>query len=384
MYTRFHILKYENVGDGVWSETGEELTSCYDVQVNRNLEGSKDKFSFKVDNVRNAKNRVVEPLDLVNIHYLINGESPSSSNLILNGLVKNITVDSSNKRVLRVEGTSFSFTMTQALSFFNPGPTTYNVMEYLEKCLKSVQNRNEGFEVEWDDNNPTLKSDGTSFPVFTEDTNRVRDYNKSMAKILNTYLINDYTGDGDYFWYVNNDKKLVIRKRFTDDVVLNLSSGEDFEVVRFKTNGDDVKNYVVVKCGVDLNNNPINAVYDDVVSRAKHGFKYHVLVDVNISKDLKIANPSISNDDLRTLVKIKGRKKAEDFVKLHNKGYLMISAQMKPRLDFSISNNVQVSHDSYANYNRSEGDIANKVMRVVSVQYSLSGLLVDFKEEVGL
>jgi hypothetical protein len=383
MYTRFIIHKYASTGDGTWSVTPEVMTSFYDVQVTQSIEENKDSFSFKVNNNRNAFNREFKPMDQINVYYSINGAPASEDNLIIVGLVKKISLENSGSRkAFRVEGVGFSDVMTQALSFYNPGTETQNVMQYLKSCLETISLRNGNFNVTWNAQNPTIKSDNiTSFPVFTQDSARVRDYNKSMSKILNMYLIDKFTGDGSYFWYVNNARELVIRKRYTTSVDLTVNSPRDFESVKTRINGDDVKNYVIVKCGLDLNNNPISAYFDDVVSRAKHGFRYHMLVDMNISKNIKLANPGISNSDLIDRVKDEGRAWAEDFVKIHAKGFLVVQGQMKPRLDISVANNVQVNITSYADFNVVTGNIRNKLMRVQSIQYDLHGLLVELKEE---
>ena len=386
MYTRFIIHKYENTGDGAWSETPEVMEHFYDVQVTQSIEENKDSFSFKVNNNRNAFNREFKPMDQINVYYSINGAPASEDNLIIVGLVKKISLENSGSRkAFRVEGVGFSDVMTQALSFYNPADATQNVMQYLQGCLDSINLRNGNFNVTWDDSNPVLKSDDeTPFPTFTQDSARVRDYNKSMSKILNKYLIDKYTGDGSYFWYVNNDRKLVIRKRYTTGVDLVVNSPGDYESVKTLINGDDVKNYVIVRCGLDNNNNPISAYYDDVVSRAKHGFRYHMIVDMNISKDIKLANPGISNNDLISKAKDEGRAKAENYVKTHAKGFLVVQGQMKPRLDISVANTVQVNITSYAEFNAETGNIRNKLMRVQSIQYDLQGLLVELKEEANV
>lgn len=381
MYVRFKIRKYDNTGDNSWSESYEEV-SAYDVQVTNSIGSNKDGFNFKVDNVNDDYNRVVKPMDLVEIHYCINGDVPSADNLVINGLIKKVSLQSNGKsRFLRVEGVSFSDVMTEALVFYNPADQTQNVMQFLESCLNSIRVRDQGFVVTWDESNPTITSNGESFPVFTETNNRVRAYNKTMNKLLDKYLTNEYTGDGSFYWYVSTENKLVIRKRYTSKSDLSLSQSEDFESLKVRINTDDVKNYIIVKCGSDLNNNPISAVFDDVASRAKNGFRYHMIVDVNIAKNIKLANPSDSNAEIISKVKADGRAVARSYAELHNQGYLVISGQTKPRLDVTIAGNVSLTVFSYADYNKKSGNVNDKLMRVQSVQYTVSGLLVELKEE---
>ena len=386
MYTLWELKKYDNTSDGKWDETPEVLTSYYDVQVNLAMGGGKEGFSFKIPNTRNTKNREVKPLDIIEVYYLINGSSSGSTNFLMSGLVRNISLEKSgNNCFLRVECESFGNLLTQALVFYDPGDTTQNVMQYLKGCLDSVGLRNKNFKVTWSSTNSLVyKSDGvTLLPTFTSSTNKKRDYDKSFKKLIDDYLVNDYTSDGGYYWFVNASKELMIRKRTNNETPgdVQLVQGIDFENLKVRTNGDDVKNFIVIKCGKDWNGNPVSARYDDLASRAKHGFKYHLMIDNNLAEEAKKEKPSSTNKELIELIKFKGEAKAKRYAELHNKGYLEISAQTKPRLDIIPGNNVLVTINSYPNFNSSSSIINKKLMRVRSVQVDRDGLLIDLKEE---
>jgi hypothetical protein len=385
MYVLWDLKRDENIGDGEWAGELTTLTSFFDVQVTKGMQGGSEGASFKIPNTRNTQNLGIKPMDIIKFYYKINGaESDDNVNLVMVGLVKKVNLEKSGgNNVLRVECESYSALLTNALVFYDPGNKTENVMQYLQSALLTVNQRNEKFGISWNSGNPTLKSDGvTAFPVFTQESDKVRDFDKSFKKLIDDYLIDKYTGDGSYFWFINNSKELVIRKRVVQSVAgdLHLRQGQDFETIKIRTNGDDVKNFIVIKCGYDFNNNPVSARYDDFTSRAKHGFRYHLMVDRNIAVEEKLKEPA-TNKILIENIKKAGVAKAKDYAELHNKGYLEVSAQTKPRLDINAGNNVLFTSLSYADYNTGSSVITQKVMRVRSVQYDRDGLLIDLKEE---
>jgi hypothetical protein len=393
MYVLWDLKRDENTGDGTWAGELTTLTSFFDVQVTKGMQGGSEGASFKIPNTRNSQNLGIKPMDIIKFYYKINGaSSDDNTNLVMVGLVKKVNLEKSGgSSVLRVECESYSALLTNALVFYDPGETTQNVMQYLKGCLDSVNLRNEKFGITWNSDNPLTNKfnpssglyNGGAFPTFTSSTNKIRDYDKSFKKLIDDYLVGEFTGDGSYFWFINNSKELVIRKRIITSTPgdLQLRQGSDFENIKIRTNGDDVKNFIVIKCGFDLNNNPISARYDDFTSRAKHGFRYHLMVDRTIAQNLKDRNPGISNSDLISAVKAEGYAKAKTYAELHNKGYLEVSAQTKPRLDLNAGNNVLFTSLSYADYNTGSSVITQKVMRVRSVQYDRDGLLIDLKEE---
>lgn len=380
MYNKFIVNKYSLISDGVWSSTPETITDIYDVQVTQSIGDNKDIFGFKLNNPRNTNNWTFKPVDKVNIYFGINGESASDSNLIMVGLVKNIQEDAKDRsKVLRIEGVGYSDIVTSALVFYDPGDATVNVTQYLQGCLESVKLRNKGFDITWSSTNPSISA------TLSTSTSKVRDYDKSFSSLLDKYLKSAYTGTDDYYWYVNNSNELVIGKRNSGTSKGTLTEGVDFETIKTKIKTDDVKNFIIVKCGYDLNNNPITTRYDDIASRAKYGFRYYMLVDRQIAEKIKTNNPGYDNDAVIEAAKAEGYAQGEAYAKLHNRGYLMLDIIMSPSVSYSVGDRVQVLIPSYPDFTKNSTStpsyLYNKVLRIESIQYDINGVLLTLSEE---
>ena len=397
MYNKFVVIKYSyNQTTGSYSLTPETITDIYDVQVSQAARDKKDTFNFKINNNRNSQNWTFKAQDQVNIHMCLNGASASESNMIMNGMVKKVSEDmTAKKNALRIEGVSFGEICTTALVFYDPKNETQNVMEYLYNCLtKGVQVWNSkltsstpnAFMITWNSDNPAVKSNGSAFPVFTQAGAKIRDYYKSFNKVLNDYLTDAYTGDGTYYWYVNNAKELCIRKRkSTTSPLYNWSEGVNFKTGKTSINTEDIKNFIVVKCGLDLDGNPVSTRYDDFVSRAKNGFRYYMLVDLNITKNLIASDSTLANDQLREAARTIGYKKGEEYAKLHNNGYFSIQIVTQPSVTYGLGDRIDITIPSYANYNESSGtSLANKRMIITDIQYTLDSVLFTLEEEGSL
>jgi hypothetical protein len=88
-------------------------------------------------------------------------------------------------------------------------------------------------------NSATGNYDGDAFPVLNGG-NQVSDYYRSLSSVLDKYLQNDYTGDGRYYWYIDSNKVLQIKKRSVGANVAVLTRGVDFKQAKYDINSDDV------------------------------------------------------------------------------------------------------------------------------------------------
>ena len=389
MITKFHITRYAwDSNTESWSTTPTYITTGFDIEVSTALGETKDTFSLKILNTNNTPFTQISVQDKLEIRLLINNDTPSASNLLIVGIIKQISEQVSDKtKVLRIEGASFGEIASTGLVFFNT-PTSHSmtVMDFLSNCVNSVQLRNRNRSntrlVTWSSSNPVLKYDnttntytGAAFPVLNSG-NQVREFDKSLAAVLDKYLVNDYTGDGKYFWYVNSSNEVVVRKRYVG-ITNPVKIEEGVNIITHKTGLDigDVKNYVIVKCGKDYNNRPITTRADDPVSRSKHGFKYFILTDEQIAQ--KIKNTGIyegDNDALREAVKEAGRAAGEDFIALHNTGVVKIDLTLAPTIAFSVGDKVQVTIPSY--------NLTNKQLRVKEISWDIDSTNITLIEEV--
>jgi len=410
MYTQFVIKHYAFLSDGVW-DTATTLTDFYDVNVSLALGDKKDIFSFKINNNRNqyiteAKTpaaNLIDAMDKVDIHYCINGATAESSNLVMSGIIKKVTEDINGRgKILRIEGVNLSELATTALVFYDGGSSPITPLAFLQGCLASVANRNQNFEVTWDANNPVYQystpSDLDGDPTFPYTTRSdFREFDKSLSYVIDKYLQNDYTGDGLYYWYITNDNKLSIRRRVRA-AGTSFTQGTDFKTAKISINADDVKNFVVVKCGNDPANKPITTRYDDVVSRSKYGFRYHLLVDAKIAGDL-IDKENFPNDSkfpssypyttlwgvevtsssdyiskFRAEAKRRGEARGKEITDISNVGRIQLQATMMPTLNYALGNALLVTAPSYG--------LTSFEMRVKEIDYDIDGVLITLQEEI--
>jgi hypothetical protein len=393
MNVRLLTHHYDLITDGNWSATPVLVPEAFGVAVNLSEGEKNDSFSFKVPNPRDTYADYFTQQDRINIHLSKNLASSSSDNLIMNGLIKGVEArnDSSGKYIL-IKGVNYSEISTGAIGFYTN--TNINVMEFLEGFLGSVNNKNPNFPITWDTNNPTVKGDEvTAFPKLL-DAGQVKEFDKSLYSILNKYLTDEYTEDGGYYWYISNTNTLVI-KRKSPVISATLTEGVDFKVSRV-TVGDDIANYVVVKCGLDPAGRPITTRYDDPISRNKYGFKY-AMIERTIGQDLiteqgfgaGIQYPSsynytttwgetVSTDAewvqaVRVESRIRGEKAGKSFSDLRRKGLITVSMEFPPTNDYSIGQTISVNLPSYS--------LTNRKLRIKQITYSIYSTDITAYEE---
>jgi hypothetical protein len=388
MYVKFILKRYASTGDGVWSGSATTVTDAYDIKTSMAMGTAQDVCSFKVPNGRDRNIANYARQDKIEIYLSKNGAAASSSTLLMVGLIKNITEQVNNKgKYLLIDAVSFSEVATNALVFATTGTShSMDVMEFLQACLNSVTLRNGNFNVTWKSSNPTQKWNSTAgdytggaFSTINGG-DEVREFDKSLMDILDRYLTNEYTGDGKYYWFINKDNELVVNKRIVGNAVGTLVEGVDFKTGKFTYDIKDVKNYVIVKCGLDIGNPQaqITTRADDPVSRAKNGFKYYMLIDTQ-SRATVLAenNYGGTNAGFREAVKAKGRVNGENFIKLYKEGVHTATVSMAPTLNYSIGDSVYITAPSF--------ELSSQKMRVREVIWDIdSTTLVLVEEMVGV
>jgi hypothetical protein len=420
MIVKFQIKVYPYIGGtGVWSSSPTTINDAYDTSVSLGIGDTKDVFEFKLPNYRNANIGLYNGQDRVEIYLLINdatADTVNGSNLLMNGVIKKVTEDVNDKgRALRIEGTSFSEIITNALVFYDTGTThTLDVMELLNACLLSIENFDRNFNISWDNTNPTQKYnpvskayDGGAYPLV-DNGEQIREYYKSFNSVLDKYLQDSYTGDGRYYYYVRNttpsNAVLSIRKR-TADFDAAITEGVDFYNAKYAIDNSEVRNFIVVKCGYDPANKPITTRYDNIVSRAKHGFKYYMLIDHNIAGELmnkeRLLYPSrytessnfpnsyasyttswgVSVSSNETFVsafiaeaKRLGKDRGKAFSTLYENGLIKVTVETVPTLDYNLGSKYSLTAPSY--------DLTNKLVRLSDITWSEERTSITFEEEV--
>lgn len=276
IYWRIEHYPYDN---GSYP-TSNVLGTYRNVKIKTALGDSKDTFDFKVDNYAGTFDTTFSPNDKVVIYRKVNSDTGwSSSDILMTGVIRDVPEMSAfNKEEISVKGFNFSESVTRALVFVDGTTGNDDVPEFLQACLNSVQNFNANFAVSWDSvNNPTLKSDGvTAFPTVNEYA-----FYRPLSYLLDKFSGAAYTEDVNYYWLVDKDNKLVWQPR-GNGVTATFDENNDNHVsLKVARDTKDIKNYIIVKGGLDPKGNPIQDYYGDYNSIAKNGFKYHFLVDEN-------------------------------------------------------------------------------------------------------
>lgn len=402
MVTVYWKLDHQPFNNGNYGSTNT-LTYYHDVIVNTAGGDSKDSFDFKVDNFQGEFDTTFNPKDKVTIYRQIDSSTGwSSDDVLMNGVIRQVPeTEKYNQSLIMVKGYNHSETVTNALVFIDTTNGNYDVAELMQYALTSVQNFNENFKVTWHPNNPSVKTTGGSFPTIRE-----RIFYKPLSYILEKYSGKDFTDDVNYYWYVDTQNRLVWRPRL-DSVEATFDATTD-EHLELKVDKDtkDVKNFIIVKAGLDPKNNPIQERYGDYNSIAKNGFKYHFLIDDNKTaqslldadrSDAGVDNmedasypftpkwsggTSYSNFDdyvagFRAYVKAYAKQLGKDFADLYANGKLQVDLAFIPGTkswgigDMIACNIPQVSASN------------SKLLRVMKAQYTSTIDTFTLEEDVG-
>lgn len=401
MITYLKVIRYPKLSSGGWSTTPEEVTDAYDVDVSLSIGDLNDTFNFNIPNTNNSRITGFEKEDKINIHLLANTETYNDTNLIFTGLIKNISETVSKDKTLSIEGVSLGEVLTTGL--VNANNTNVDVMQHLQSCLASIANYAPNFTVTWDNNNPILKKDDiTAFPKLSGG-GLIADRDSSYNTVINKYLTDQYMQDGQYYWYVDINNKLVIRPRL-DNPTNSITEGVDILNAKYSLD-PQIYNYVIVKCGTDSQGSQITTRAVDYTSMAKYGFKYYFLVNNNIASDLFKADnveqgsyptsyphtcawkdesgstvtatgDSDYRSKFRAQVKVLGSNYGLEWINLNSSLKKKFTLVLMPTKAYTVGGVVTIIAPSY--------NINNKNMRISDIQYSQSNTILTLKEDVNL
>ena len=386
VYWKFTRSPYSNNSWG--SDTN--LTELYDPVVTVKAGDGKDSFSFKVDNINGDYDTYFNPNDKIVVSRQQNSDTGWSNNdVLLTGAIRNVPEESdSSKDFLRIEGYNFSESVMNALVFVDGAGKPLN--EFLQDALNSVRVYNTNFGVTWSSSNPSVKYvDGGAFPAVNE-----RVFNKPLSYIFEKYSTKESTGDGRYYWFVNKDNELVWDKRLDDTNGRTFNEATDsHKAIKVSKDINDVKNFVIIKGGLDPKNNPMQDRYADYSSIAKHGFRYYIfayenktgLSDLDVDQlnkgvddmadasypltptwDSSVTATSYDNyvDEYRAYFKNKLREEGKKFVDLRKNGKLKVS------ITFQAGDKTWGLGDVVAVNIPSLSSNQSKLLRVEEIQYS--------------
>lgn len=400
-------ILYSTTGAGTWSSTPTNLTDAFDCKVSLSIGDLNDTFSFKIPNTDNNAITRFNIQDNINMHLLLDGASAASSNMVINGTIKNISEEFGEKgKVLRIEGKSFGEISTTGIGFVDL--TNVNVMQFLDAYRNSIFLRNRNFGISWNADNPSVKSDGLAFSALNGG-GKIAEFDKSLNVVLDKYLTNEFTGDGNYYWYINTLKELCIRKQEINPSGV-LTEGTDMVSCRYGVDPNSIYNYVVVKCGYDPNGRPITTRAEDPVSQSIYQLQYYMLVNTKISQDLleseRMTNPSYWSStsayptsypytsvwktvngatvtsstngqymsNFRVQAKRIGELEGLSFIDGHSGLFKKFTLVLRPTVGYSVGSVLSITSASY--------NLTNLPMRIEDIDYSDEGTILTLTEKV--
>lgn len=387
------------------------LTEYFNPIINAKLGDGRDSFKLDVKNVNNEYDESYNPNDKVIISRVINTSSFTSSDVKMNGVMRDIPEEKNySKNNIKITGYNYTETIMGTIIPILDA-TSLDVAEAIQQGLIVASSNNSNFGVTWNSTtNITTKEDGSSFPTVGKIF-----YYKTLKDIIEELSSKTLTEDGNYYWFVDKENKLVWLKRVSSINYTFNDSTDFYSRIKVGKDSKDVKNFIIMKGGTDAKGSPISNLSPDYASIATHGFKYYIytstttvagdLIDADVkatvgsdsgTDELKtyidtygytvpwkingVANNYSSFDDynsgLRTFIKQELKKEGQILLDSMAYGTLTVSIDRSPLdgewglgdvIDCTISNIGEVS----------------KTLRVEEVQYTTELDTYTLKEDYG-
>lgn len=292
IYSEVRLYKRAGDKDGGWESTYTTLTNTFNKLINIGLGTVKDTARFDILNSNNkyfVNNKTFETGDKVEFYYKLNSSTIVSSDLMFIGVINEVKEEIGQTNILHIGSKSLTEQMLEGVSIVT---TTSNLTppEILSYSLNFHNQNNNNFELTWKSTNTSTKEDGSAFPTY-----EVAEYYKSMNQLFEQYSGNNYTKDGNYYWYINNNNEVVWEKK-KNEPIYNIGETET-QSISISNNSDSVINSVIIYCGNFPGRQGIRSYYFDFPSRSQYGAKWKWLTAKNdtcqnlITKE-KETNPS--------------------------------------------------------------------------------------------
>ena len=279
-YVKWHV-DYTPFIDETWSSANTEVVGdFYDPIMSVKLGDSRDSFSFKVTNFNNNYDDHYNPNDKIAIYRSVNTDVKPADPIMIITLKDTPEEYSSKANMIRVEGYNFSESVLSAVVFIDVSNRT--IPEAIQDALTDAGQDNPNFLVTWNSGNPDTKEDLSAFPDVDK-----KWFYKPIRSLVEEYSQNDKTKDGNYYWYINNDNEFIWRKE------TNVSSGTfDFATdacKKMKISKDikGIRNYFILKGGMDPENHQITTPYVNWTSVATNGRKFMIVADAETQNTAK-------------------------------------------------------------------------------------------------
>jgi len=291
-WMRCRVEVYKKTGEREWDSTPIVFENITNFKISFSLD-KKDTCNVDLHSSFDYTNNEqifgdIDYDDYVQIYAWNHSGDYTSDDLIFSGLVQKLP------RKLDYSTGSVSFTLiSKAEALFDvvipvvytTNKKFYEIVQVILNTLNNYAQASAGDKryLSLHPSNPTTKQDGSDFPTISRFI-----YGRQKAyDLINKLMTNQYTEDGDYFWYVDLDNRLVYQPRSIDvDGILDIS-----EVYSYNVNYDmDIVNYLVIDIGYDCFGVGRNVFIWDSASLAKYGSKMKYIFDFRNTIELVIEN----------------------------------------------------------------------------------------------
>lgn len=277
-YITHKLELYKSNPTGGWSTTALEIEEFHNKSVIKNIGNKKDTFSFQVTNYANhlfINGAVFEKGDRVKIYQGFNKEKTALdiTDILIDGIINDVEQTMNNSNIVRISGKSRTEQLLEGLTFIDSGNSNWDIPTIIENSLNFHNNNNEFFQITYG-SNPTLTSKSLAFPSYP-----VKTFYKPMYQTLELYLSDVYTGDGNYYYYVNDNNELIWRREEkASDFNLDETECNNIKIAPNK----QVINSVIIYCGYSPSGKRIRTQRFEISSRNKDGAKWKFLTETNV------------------------------------------------------------------------------------------------------
>ena len=426
-YTKIFVEHYKKTSTKRWS-TEYTLLKAYDVRVKSAIGSVRNTFSFKVTNQNDEYSDQFGMNDKILIYVVKDKDTYSTSDLVMTGSIKSFLKQvEGTAEFISVKGIDYSEVIMNAITFVSVD--NENSMEVLQEAINVVNDRShshsteESFYIKWNDDNPTTKSDGTAFPVHYN----IREYDVSVLSLLEKYLAPEYLDDGNYYWYVNLNNELVIRKRLAETTEIagekvTFTEGNNIYSTKMVVVNDNVRNWVIWKAGFgpegksiqgflqnseSINRNGIKpwilllSTANDIIQKEKKenanmsagslyptGYPYTstfkssgaysideggITISATVGNAVTVDSDAEWNYAFDREVRFQGNAKADRFLKLNAKGYIQVELDIPLTTSYQVGQVVEYTSPRYG--------FNSKQLRVNEVNYNIKGTTLVLKED---
>jgi len=289
MNPKAELRLYKKLNETSW-DSNYSVIILSDLDETEGLEANRDQFRITLDNQKNNLTRTLEVDDRIEI-YLYRGDSPTSEDLVIDGLITEINYSlGSGGRKLVIRGANRTQELLGSLVLLTFTDNSKKPYEAIHEVISQVNNNNQASSpnhprhIFYDSSTVVeTKSDGSSF----NNNNFIVNY-KTAYEAIQQFSGDEYTGDGQYIFWIDSNNYLHWTYKsnqipsgytFSD----NDGSIEGLEVTKGTW---DVYNSIIIDVGRDCNGHGNHALEINTRSIIEAGAKWKFLDRSSITANL--------------------------------------------------------------------------------------------------